>query len=606
MQREKLGRYQIVRELGRGAMGVVYEATDPHIGRAVALKTIRLDALSSNAEELAQRFKNEARAAGRLNHPNIVTIYDAGEEDGVLYIAMELLEGRTLHALLAEKRFPGEQAIDVARQICAGLQFAHSKGIIHRDIKPGNVMVVSEGLVKITDFGIARGGEAMTLTGQVLGTPHYMSPEQVLGKALDNRSDLFSVGVILYEMFTGERPFEGQSMTTVMYKIVHESPVPPRAVDTAIHPGLSVVIEEALAKSPELRYQSGAELAAALANYRALDPAQVPTAAVPALSPDPASVARPASGIRSGYLQTGPRTTEPAASATVQPHPPTALALGRRTPIYLLAVVAIAGLVWLGWALYHRNQSSVAATPASAGSSTGQPVQPPTAQAPTTEPAREPGAPASSVALLRGTSPNKDTATMNVSTSPEGAQILIDGAPTGKKTPAKVQVPKGEHTVALQLEGYQPSSFRFNLRGGEEFEFAPPPLSAAAPNVPAIPQVVIPKIDLSSLEKLKDMNTSMATDLTGLWQQWATGAKNEPVIMITTQPRGARILLDGKDTGKKSPALIPLSTPGKYRVQVELEGFQSEKREVEVEPHTPKPLHITLQPASGSEPTHRN
>src|SRR5215472_9830640 len=257
----------------------------------------------------------------RLNHPNIVTIYDAGEEDGVLYIAMELLEGRTLHALLGERRLPLEQAIDIARQICAGLQFAHGKGIIHRDIKPGNVIVASQGFVKITDFGIARSGEAMTLTGQVLGTPHYMSPEQVLGKALDARSDLFSVGVILYEMLTGERPFEGQSMTTVMYKIVHETPVPPRAVDTAIHPGLSIVIEKALAKSPELRYQSAAELAAALENYRAFDPAQVATAAFPFVSRErTATVTTPASAVAGVQQKIGPRTTEPTASASLQPH----------------------------------------------------------------------------------------------------------------------------------------------------------------------------------------------------------------------------------------------------------------------------------------------
>ena len=606
MQPEKLGRYQIVRELGRGAMGVVYEATDPHIGRAVALKTIRLDALSINAEELAQRFKNEARAAGRLNHPNIVTIYDAGEEDGVLYIAMELLEGRTLHALLAERRLPLEQATDIARQICAGLQFAHGKGIIHRDIKPGNVIVASQGFVKITDFGIARSGEAMTLTGQVLGTPHYMSPEQVLGKALDARSDLFSVGVILYEMLTGERPFEGQSMTTVMYKIVHETPVPPRAVDTAIHPGLSAVIEKALAKSPELRYQSGAELAAALENYRALDPAQVATAAFPVLSPDrTASVEMPASAVASVDQEPARRTSEPAASASLQPQAPTGSPFRRRTPIYLLAVAAIAGLTWLGWAHYHRSQLTVATTPTSPSSTPELPAQSPPSQPPSTQPAPESVGPGGSVSLVRGASPNKDTAKMTVKSSPSGAQIFIDGEPTGKRTPAIVEVHKGEHTVALQLEGYQPSSFRFNLRGGEEFEFAPPPLSAAIPNLPAIPQVEIPKVDLSSLEKLKDINAEVAKDVAqqgNLWQEWARLAGNgEPGIIVITQPPGARILLDGKDTGKKSPAVIRLSATGKYRVQVELRGFQSEQREVLVQPHVPGQLQLILHSAEPTE-----
>jgi serine/threonine protein kinase len=604
MQREKLGRYQIVRELGRGAMGVVYEATDPQIGRAVALKTVRLDALSINAEELAQRFKNEARAAGRLNHPNIVTIYDAGEEDGVLYIAMELLEGHTLHALLAERRLPVERAIDIGRQICAGLQFAHSKGIIHRDIKPGNVIVASQGFVKITDFGIARSGETMTLTGQVLGTPHYMSPEQVLGKDLDPRSDLFSVGVILYEMLTGERPFEGQSMTTVMYKIVHETPVPPRAIDTAIHPGLSAVIEKALAKSPEVRYPNGVELAAALENYRALDPAQVATAAFPVLSPDQtASVATPASAVAS--VRAVRLNTEAAASASVQPQAPAAVPVQRRTLIYLLAVAVIAGLIWLGWAHYHRSQSSVATTPTSPSTTPEPPVPSASSQLPSPQPAEQPVGPGGSVSLVRGASPNKDTAKMTVNSSPQGAQIFIDGAPTGKRTPAVVLVPKGEHTVALQLEGYQPSSFRFNLRGGEVFEFAPPALSVATPNTPKIPQVAIPNVDLSSLEKLKNMNTQVAKDLAqegDLWQQWGSLANNgEPAIMVTTQPPGARILLDGKDTGKKSPAVIPVAAAGRYRVQVELQGFQSEQRELEVQPRVPEQLHFILHSAKPTE-----
>jgi eukaryotic-like serine/threonine-protein kinase len=607
MQLEKLGRYQIVRELGRGAMGVVYEATDPQIGRAIALKTVRLDALSINAEELAQRFKNEARAAGRLNHPNIVTIYDAGEEDGVLYIAMELLEGHTLHALLAERRLPVERAIDIGRQICAGLQFAHGKGIIHRDIKPGNVIVASQGFVKITDFGIARSGESMTLTGQVLGTPHYMSPEQVLGKNLDPRSDLFSVGVILYEMFTGERPFEGQSMTTVMYKIVHETPVPPRAIDTAIHPGLSAVIEKALAKSPELRYQNGVELAAALEDYRALDPAQVATAAFPVLSPDQtASVATPASAVASVRQEPDRLNTEAAASASVQPQAPTAVPVQRRMPIYLLlAVAVIVGLIWLGWAHYHRSQSTVATTPTSPGPTPGPPEQSPASQLRRPQPAEQPVGPGGSVSLVRGASPNKDTAKMTVNSSPQGAQIFIDGAATGKRTPAIVLVPKGEHTVALQLEGYRPSSFRFNLRGGEVFEFAPPALSLATPNSPNIPQVAIPDVDLSSLEKLKNMNTQVAKDLAqegNLWQQWGSLAKNgEPAIMVSTQPPGARILLDGKDTGKKSPAVIPVAAAGRYRVQVELQGFQSEQRELEVQPRVPEQLHLILHSVKPTE-----
>src|SRR5947209_155305 len=290
---EKFGRYEIVREIGHGAMGVVYEALDPTIGRKVAVKAIRFDAIGTTADEAARRFKNEARAAGGLSHPNIVTVYDAGEDGGNLYLAMEFIEGSTLESLLKlQRRLSPERTLEIIRQVCAGLDGAHKKGIVHRDVKPGNVMISADNAVKITDFGIARAGEAMTITGQVVGTPNYMSPEQVVGNQLDGRSDLFSVSVMLYEMITGERPFEGQSITSIMYKIVHETPVPPRKLDSSIHPGLSYVIEKALQKSPDARFQTGAELTKALEHYRTADVATLtsldaPTASAPVLSGTP-------------------------------------------------------------------------------------------------------------------------------------------------------------------------------------------------------------------------------------------------------------------------------------------------------------------------------
>jgi serine/threonine-protein kinase len=500
---------------------------------------------------------------------------------------MELLEGRTLQAQLAERRrLPAEQAIDIARQICAGLNFAHAKGVIHRDVKPGNVILASTGFVKITDFGIARMGEGMTLTGQVLGTPHYMSPEQVLGKPSDARSDLFSVAVMLYEMLTGERPFDGQSVTTVMYKIVHETPVPPRALDSAIHPGLSAVIEKALAKSPEQRYQSGAELAAALENYRVLDPAQVATAAAPVLTPDAtATFVTRAGGAGVGHETKPPAQTSPQ----------------RRMPLYILAVALLVGISVLGWTLYHRRSTI---TPTSAPAAQGPaPPQPPL-QGPVAQSAGQAKGPATDVSVFRGTSPNKNTARMTVNSSPPGAQILMDGAATGKTTPAILQLPRGEHTVALHLQGFQQSATKFKVRGGEEFEFAPT-LSAAIPNVP---ELAIPNVDLGSIPALKNMNNiMMGAGLTRaegeLWREWGTRVqKGEPVIMVTTRPPGARILLDGKDTGKKSPGLISLSATGKYRVQVQLEGFRTEERNVDVQPHVPGQLYMTLQPTGTTEP----
>ena len=180
MSLQTVGRYEITGELGRGAMGVVYKALDPTIGRTVALKTMRLDVHGLDAKEMVRRFQNEARAAGVLNHPNIVTIYDAGEQDGIFYIAMEFIEGTTLHEVLAEQRvLATEQVLQLTRQICRGLDYAHSNGIVHRDIKPANIMITGNGTVKIMDFGIAKSGGQVTNTGQVLGTPNYMAPEQV-------------------------------------------------------------------------------------------------------------------------------------------------------------------------------------------------------------------------------------------------------------------------------------------------------------------------------------------------------------------------------------------------------------------------------------------
>src|ERR1700761_7767550 len=287
MSIQTVGRYEITGELGRGAMGVVYKALDPTIGRTVALKTMRLDVHGLDAQEMVRRFQNEARAAGVLNHPNIVTIYDAGERDGIFYIAMEFIEGTTLHEILTEKRvLATDEVLQYTRQIARGLDYAHSNGIVHRDIKPANIMITANGTVKIMDFGIAKTGGQVTNTGQVLGTPNYMSPEQVKGRALDGRSDLFSLGVILYEMLTGEKPFVGQNVTTIIYKIVNENPITPRDLDVTVHPGLSAIVTKALAKAPDDRYQTGADLVRDLENYKLAGP--VRTGSTGAVGPVPA------------------------------------------------------------------------------------------------------------------------------------------------------------------------------------------------------------------------------------------------------------------------------------------------------------------------------
>jgi len=273
----KAGRYEIVGELGRGAMGVVYKAMDPVIGRTVAVKTIRLseEGTGLSRPELLTRFQTEARAAGLLTHPNIVVVFDAGEEDGLYYITMELVEGKSLQALLDDGHgFPLPRTLRIMEQTCSALQFAHERNVIHRDIKPANLMLTADDTVKVTDFGTAKILQFGTVqqTAHVMGTPSYMSPEQVKGRAVDGRSDIFSLGVMLYEMVTGEKPFPGQNITTVIYKIVNEDPVPPRQINPSIHPGISAVVMRALEKEPDQRYQSCREMLEDLRNYRSLAP----------------------------------------------------------------------------------------------------------------------------------------------------------------------------------------------------------------------------------------------------------------------------------------------------------------------------------------------
>ena len=251
------------------------EPTDPVIGRPVAVKTIKLSEQGTGLtrSELIARFQTEARAAGLLTHHNIVVVYDAGEEDGLFYITMELVEGKSVQALLdAGHAFPLPRVLRIMEQACNALQFAHENNIIHRDIKPANIMLTGDDTVKVTDFGTAKILQFGTVqqTAHVMGTPSYMSPEQVKGRAVDGRTDIFSLGVMLYEMITGEKPFPGESITTVIYKIVNEVPVPPRTIDPTIHPGISTAVMRALAKEPEDRYQSCHEFLEDLRNYRNL------------------------------------------------------------------------------------------------------------------------------------------------------------------------------------------------------------------------------------------------------------------------------------------------------------------------------------------------
>lgn len=259
-----LGRYEILGEIGHGAMGVVYKARDPLIDRVVAIKTINLGLALDEKDEYEGRFYQEAKAAGRLSHPNIVTIYDVGKSGDVAYIAMEFLQGRELRDIMNDGGLmPVDQVLDITAQVALGLSYAHEHDIIHRDIKPSNIMVVRDGHAKITDFGIARMASSVvrTQTGMVLGSPKYMSPEQVMGKAIDQRSDIFSLGVMLYEMLTGQAPFVGENVNAIMYQTLNAAQPAPSTMNPTVPEMANFIVAKALAKKVEDRYQNARDFA---------------------------------------------------------------------------------------------------------------------------------------------------------------------------------------------------------------------------------------------------------------------------------------------------------------------------------------------------------
>lgn len=271
----QVGRYKVLSELGQGAMGVVYKARDPLIDRIVAIKTINLGLTLDEKEEYEGRFYQEAKAAGRLSHPNIVTIYDVGKNDEIAYIAMEFLEGRELRDIMNDEGLlPTHQVLDIVAQVAQGLAYAHENDIVHRDVKPSNIMVIRDGHVKITDFGIARmaSSSVRTQTGMVLGSPKYMSPEQVMGKLIDQRSDIFSLGVMLYEMLTGLAPFTGDNVNAIMYQTLNTVPPPPSTLNPAVPEMVNFIVAKALTKGLEERYQNAKDFADDLRSCRDMLP----------------------------------------------------------------------------------------------------------------------------------------------------------------------------------------------------------------------------------------------------------------------------------------------------------------------------------------------
>src|SRR5579862_1261755 len=396
---KQIGRYEILEELGHGAMGTVYRAKDPAMDRVVALKTIiSLVLASEQGSEFRERFHREARAAGKLAHPGIVAVFDVGEHEGLPFLVMEFINGRTLaDAAKKGERLTLDRVCEVGQQIAEALGHAHQHGVVHRDIKPANILLTSHEVYgierpKITDFGVAKlAAGHTTMTGQILGTPAFMPPEQFTGAPIDGRADIFSLGVVLYWLATGEQPFPGEGITAVSYKVVHTDPVPPRKLNPSMPAALEAVILKCLSKSPDDRYQTAEELARDLGDLRAGGPGTALRSVAPQKahtgSDADATFVEASAALRSGsaFATALPPTAYPSVSvpvvaATSAPSGKTASSKSKSNgSLVLVAVLAVAVLAGGWFALRPRRQPPVQ----QAALASGQTSAAPPAAAPT-------------------------------------------------------------------------------------------------------------------------------------------------------------------------------------------------------------------------------
>jgi serine/threonine protein kinase len=464
MPLKQLGRYEVIEELGRGSMGVIYKAFDPMLDRLVALKTVALELSREETEAFERRFYREAKSAGRLNHPNIVTVHDVGKTDSVAYIAMEFLQGRSLRDILdSGVVLPIDRIVDIAARVADGLAFAHDSGIVHRDIKPPNIMVLENGGVKITDFGIALlPSGSRTHAGTVFGSPKYMSPEQVVGREVDGRADVFSLGAVLYEMLTGFAPFFGGDLEAVLYQVINEMPAPPSTRNRAIPPAFDHIVAKALAKHPDDRYGSARAFALDLRNYRKLEG--------PAAAQPPArTLERRALRRRKGEIP--PRSQ--ASTSTAAPN-----YLGRIAAIGVPAAFLIFGGAMLGIrALSERppEPPTAVATPLAnpiATPSAGALIAT-TASAPAPQ-ASEPVPPKADVAgpmvatlaqtrTNETSTPTKPSARLGLAVSPWG-EIYVDGKKRGISPPlTELKLAPGKHTIEIRNASFAPYADTVNL-----------------------------------------------------------------------------------------------------------------------------------------------
>ena len=577
-------------------MGVVFHGFDPVIGRDVAVKTLRLSEAGTglSREELIGRFQTEARAAGLLTHPNIVVVYDAGEEDGLFYITMEFVEGRSLQSLIdAHQPFPVPRVLKLMEQVCSALDFAHQHNVVHRDIKPANLMLTSDDVVKITDFGTAKILQFGTAqTAHVMGTPSYMSPEQVKGKPVDGRSDIFSLGVILYELMTGEKPFPGQNITTVIYKIINEEPIPPRSLDSSIHPGLSAVISRALAKDPAARYQSCHELMIALKNYHEMMSPDVTMRVTPVGSQAASGPVRPAAQPpRIAAVPVPAISNEPDPSARVM------LAVGSeekpsKQPGGVLLTLILLGIIgYSGYRVYPpvmdlwqraHERAQAPSIPAKADAAptaanlestdtkadAAQPINTPPAAAPSATAA----APADNSVPQGGSTPTAaPAASANAPAAPATASSADKSLPLLKTIPPAP--PTAAHLLESRLRGelagnpladkvtIKATANALTLSGSLNFA-EHRELFGHLRTVPAGVRVID---DTEFTENQKEATSPAAASVGWIW--------------VRSTPPGASVLVDGSETGLRTPTRLELQE-GQHEVSLVRRGYGTAQKSV--------------------------
>jgi serine/threonine-protein kinase len=554
---EKIGRYQVIEEIGRGAMGVVYRAQDPAIGRVIAIKTIRLSDLTEagERERLRERLFREAQSAGILSHPNIVTIYDIAEENGLAFIFMELVNGPPLEKLLSDHAPDSQTVLAILKQTASALDYAHKKGIVHRDIKPANIMIHDDGQAKITDFGVAKIiSQQMTQAGAMMGTPNYMSPEQVQGHAVDGRADQFSLAVIAYEILTGEKPFVGEFLPTLLYKIVREDPVAPQRINRSLGPPVETVLRKALAKAPEDRYATCTEFINALSFALGASPNWQPLVrGISQSLPTVTEVTVPPPGTEHEFDSPAREIPASAATAVTRVREES----NERNPmvrslIWVLIGVGLLGLAVLGAQKFLFNNSEEPRQVSETKSTEASPPAPvvekpspvaPTPQVSTAPPQAEKPEPPESERPERPESkppvsepPRRTHEEMRASTAakqqgdhtvqfitdPPGATVIVDNVSARTcRTPCMLPLQAGRHTASVQLDGYR-----------------------GYPRILNVPQ------ESDVFVKLTRM---MGT------------------LSVTSTPEGATIVLNGQVQPQKTPAMLHVS-PGTYHVRVSHDG----------------------------------